>query len=148
MIILFISFRCQKNQKHSLLLSVSFPFADPEHKRRWRKHPFLTAFWSSSLLCMIYPESAFPYSVVIKELLDIESVPLIRIRRVFVHGMLRQVILIRQKRSYASDLDDTFTAVHHGQLIDAHKISATLSSEEFKFLLKNPYFLHIIRLRR
>ena len=47
--------------------------------------------------------------------------------------MLRDVKLIGEERSYPSKLHDALSSVHDCNLILAHKLYATLSSDEFNF---------------
>lgn len=46
--------------------------------------------------------------------------------------MLCDVVFVRKKRTDATQLEDALAAVHNGQLILAHQLFATLSSDEFK----------------
>ena len=50
--------------------------------------------------------------------------------------MLRDVKLIGEERSYPSKLHDALSPVHDCNLILAHKLYATLSSDEFNFAHK------------
>jgi hypothetical protein len=47
--------------------------------------------------------------------------------------MLGQVIFIREERPDAPELQDTLASVHDCQFIPAHQLTATLSSDEFRF---------------
>ena len=47
-------------------------------------------------------------------------------------GVLGDVILVREERPHTAQLEDDFAAVHNGQLVLAHQLFATLSSDEFK----------------
>ena len=62
----------------------------------------------------------------IQELLNVKGEFLVKICRIFVVWVLRQVILIGQKRTHAAKLQDALTAIHHGQLIPAHELLAQL----------------------
>ena len=64
--------------------------------------------------------------------LDVKGVSLVVVSQQFVPRMLRYVVLITEKRSHASKLQDTFAAVHDGDLILRHQLFATMSSDEFK----------------
>ena len=68
----------------------------------------------------------------IQELLNVEGEFLVEICRIFVVWVLCQVILIGQERTHAAKLQDALAAIHHGQLIPAHELFATMSSDEFK----------------
>ncbi len=61
--------------------------------------------------------------------------------------MFGNVKLIGEERSYPSKLHDALPSVHDCNLILAHKLYATLSSDEFDFykkILILPILLHII----
>ena len=64
--------------------------------------------------------------------LDVKSVFLVVIGRVLVVRMLGDVVLVRKERSDATELKDALAAVHDSQLIPAHQLFATMSSDEFK----------------
>ena len=68
----------------------------------------------------------------IQELLNVKGEFLVKICRIFVVWVLRQVILIGQERTHAAKLQDALAAIHHGQLIPAHELFATMSSDELK----------------
>jgi len=61
---------------------------------------------------------------VVQELLDVEAVLLVTVRRVLEIGVLRQVVLVRQKRPHAPELEDALAAVQHRQLVHAGKLMA------------------------
>ena len=65
-------------------------------------------------------------------LLNVKGEFLIIIGGVFIVRVLGQIILIRQEGTDASQLQDAFAAVHDCQFITAHKLFATMSSDEFK----------------
>ena len=46
--------------------------------------------------------------------------------------MLGDVVLVREERPHTAQLEDTLAAVHDGQFILAHKLFATMSSDELK----------------
>ena len=64
--------------------------------------------------------------------LDVKGISLIVVSQQFVSWMLRYVVLVTEKRSHASELQDTFAAVHDGDFVLCHQLFATLSSDEFK----------------
>ncbi len=57
--------------------------------------------------------------------------------------MLRDVKLIGEERSYPSKLHDALPSVHDCNLILAHQLYATLSSDEFNLIFA-PKILQII----
>ena len=65
--------------------------------------------------------------------LDVEGVFLIKVSCVFEVRVLGQVIFIREERPDAPELQNTLASVHDGQFIPAHQLTATLSSDEFRF---------------
>ena len=65
-------------------------------------------------------------------LFDVEGVLRVGVGEVLVVGMLRYVVLIRQKRAQAADLEDALAAVEGGKVVHAHELFATMSSDEFK----------------
>ena len=54
----------------------------------------------------------------------------------FISWVLGNVEFITEKRACAPYLQDTFPTVHDGNFILAHKLFATLSSDEFNFYTK------------
>ena len=60
----------------------------------------------------------------VQELLDVEAVLLVTVRRVLEIGVLRQVVLVRQERPHAPELEDALAAVQHRQLIHRGKLMA------------------------
>ena len=69
-------------------------------------------------------------------LLYVESVLFVEIRKVSVIRMLRDIVLPGQEGPHAPDLQEALPSVHHRQLVHAHKVYATLSSDEFNFAHK------------
>lgn len=67
-----------------------------------------------------------------QETLYVQFVSLVKIGCVPVVGVLGDIEFIGQKRANPSELQDTLAAVHDSQLVLAHKLFATLSSDEFK----------------
>ena len=65
-------------------------------------------------------------------LFDVEGVLWVGVGEVFVVGMLRDVVLIAQERAQAADLEDALAAVEGGEVVHAHELFATMSSDEFK----------------
>ena len=74
----------------------------------------------------------------IQILLNVEGELFIIIGCVLVVRVLRQIVFIRQEGTNASQLQDAFAAVHDCQFIPAHKLFATMSSDEFKIGKKIP----------
>ena len=52
--------------------------------------------------------------------------------------MFGDVVLVREERPHTTQLENTLAAVHDGQFILAHKLFATMSSDEFKIGKKIP----------
>ncbi len=73
--------------------------------------------------------------------LNIKGVFLVIIGQLFVSAMLRYIEFIREEWSDASKLHDTFPAVHDRNLILAHKLYATLSSDEFRHTRKQHKYI-------
>lgn len=67
-----------------------------------------------------------------QETLYVKGVSLVAVRQILVVGVLRDVVLVRQERPDAAQLENTLAAVQDCQLIHAGKLFATLSSDEFK----------------
>lgn len=65
-------------------------------------------------------------------LLNVEGEFLIIIGGVFVVRVLGQIVFIRQEGTNASQLKDTFAAVHNSQFITTHELFATKSNDELK----------------
>lgn len=59
-------------------------------------------------------------------LFDVEGVLRVGVGEVFVVGMLRYVVLIRQKRAQAADLEDALAAVEGGKVVHAHELAPEL----------------------
>ena len=70
--------------------------------------------------------------------LNIKGVFGVRIGCVFEIGVLGDVVLIRKERPHTAQLEDALAAVHDGQLVLAHQLFATMSSDEFKIGKKIP----------
>ena len=51
--------------------------------------------------------------------------------------MLRYVVLVAQEGAQAADLEDALVAVEGGEVVHAHELFATMSSDEFKNGQKN-----------
>ena len=68
----------------------------------------------------------------IQELLDVEGQFLVIIGCVFVVRVLGQIIFVGQEGPDTSQLQDALAAIQDGQLIPAHELFATMSSDEFK----------------
>lgn len=64
--------------------------------------------------------------------LNVKGVFQVGVSGVLVVGVLGDVVLVRQKRAHAAQLEDALAAVHDGQLILAHQLFATMSSDELK----------------
>ena len=67
-----------------------------------------------------------------QETLYVQFVSLVKIGCVLIVGVLGDVVFVGQKWANPSELKDTLAAVHDSQLILAHKLFATMSSDEFK----------------
>ena len=76
----------------------------------------------------------FQLQPTVKELPDVEAVLFITVRRVLVVGVPGQVVLVRQKRPHAPQLEDALAAVQHCQLVHRGELFATMSSDEFKIV--------------
>ncbi len=59
-------------------------------------------------------------------LFHVKGVALVGVGEVFVVGMLRYVVLIRQKRAQAADLEDALAAVEGGKVVHAHELAPEL----------------------
>ena len=59
-------------------------------------------------------------------LFDVEGVLRVGVGEVFVVGMLRYVVLIRQKRAQTADLEDALAAVEGGEVVHAHELAPEL----------------------
>lgn len=65
-------------------------------------------------------------------LLNVKGVLGVVVRQVSIKWMLCDVEFVRQEGTDAAQLEDALPAVQHGQLVLAHKLFATMSSDEFK----------------
>ena len=72
---------------------------------------------------------------------DVKGVFRVGVSGVLVVGVLGDVVLVRQKRAHTTQLQDALAAVHDGQLILAHKLFTTMSSDEFKMGKKIPLLI-------
>ena len=68
--------------------------------------------------------------------LYVQGVFLVKVGCIFVIGMLGDVVLVGQERANTPQLQDTLAAVHDCQLILAHQLFATMSSDELKKAIK------------
>ena len=59
-------------------------------------------------------------------LFDVEGVLRVGVGEIFVVGMLRDVVLIRQKRAQAADLEDALAAIESGEVVHAHELAPEL----------------------
>ena len=59
-------------------------------------------------------------------LFDVEGVLRVGVGEVFVVGVLRDVVLIRQKRAQTADLEDALAAVEGGKVVHAHELAPEL----------------------
>jgi len=66
----------------------------------------------------------FQPQTVVEELLDVKAVLLVSVRRVLEIGVLGQVVLVRQKRPHAPQLEDALAAVQHRKLVHGRKLMA------------------------
>lgn len=73
-----------------------------------------------------------------QERLDVKGVLGVRVGSVWVIGVLGDVVLVREERPYTTQLENALSAVHDSQFILAHKLFATMSSDEFKIGKKIP----------
>ena len=91
----------------------------------------------SGPLCIGSPEAAlslydiefffgFQFHAPVQILLDVKSVFLIEIGRVLVVRVLGDIVLVRQERPDASELEDALAAVHDSQFIPAHQFFSKL----------------------
>lgn len=67
----------------------------------------------------------------------------VRIGCEFEVGVFGDVVLVRQKRTNTTQLEDALAAVHDGQLILAHKLFATMSSGELKKVANIKEFIFV-----
>ena len=65
-----------------------------------------------------------------QERLDVKGVLGVRVGGVRVIGVLGDVVLVREERPHTTQLEDALSAVHDSQFILAHKLFATMSSDE------------------
>ena len=63
---------------------------------------------------------------------NIKGVLRVVVGGVLVVGVLGDVVLVREERSRTPQLQNALAAVHDGQLVLAHQLFATMSSDEFK----------------
>ena len=80
----------------------------------------------------IHPQPEF----VLQVAFYIESVLLIKVRQFFVPLMLRNVELVAQKWPDSAQLQDALAAIHDRKFVPAHKLFATMSSDELKKAIK------------
>ena len=66
------------------------------------------------------------YQLVRTVFLDVKGVALIVVGQHFVFWMLRNVLLVTEKRSHASKLQNTFAAVHDSDFVLRHELLAGL----------------------
>ena len=59
-------------------------------------------------------------------LFHVKGVALVGVGEVLVVGMLRYVVLIRQKRAQAAELEDALAAVEGGKVVHAHELAPEL----------------------
>ena len=59
-------------------------------------------------------------------LFDVEGVLRVGVGEIFVVAMLRDVVLIRQKRAQAAELEDALAAVEGGEVVHAHELAPEL----------------------
>ena len=52
--------------------------------------------------------------------------------------MLRDVVLVAQEGAQAADLEDALAAIESGEVVHAHELFATMSSDEFKMCKQMP----------
>ena len=63
---------------------------------------------------------------------NVKSVFLVEVGKVFVVRVLRYIVLIAEKGAHAAQLQDALAAIHNCQLVLAHQLFATMSSDELK----------------
>ena len=80
----------------------------------------------------IHPQPEF----VLQVAFYIESVLLIKVRQFFVPLMLRNVEFVAQKWPDSAQLQDALAAIHDRKFVPAHKLFATMSSDELKKAIK------------
>ena len=76
----------------------------------------------------IHPQPEF----VLQVAFYIESVLLIKVRQFFVPLMLGNVEFVAQKWPDTAQLQDALAAIHDRKFVPAHKLFATMSSDELK----------------
>ena len=69
-------------------------------------------------------------------LFDVEGVLRVGVGEVFVVGVLRYVVLVAQEGAQAADLEDALAAIESGEVVHAHELFATMSSDELKKAIK------------
>ena len=67
-----------------------------------------------------------------QEFFNVKGVLFVIIRQIFIVRVFGNIVLTGEKRSDTPDLQEAFTAVHHGELVNRHQIFTTMSSGEFK----------------
>ena len=67
-----------------------------------------------------------------QECFNVKSVLIVRVGSVLKIRVLGNVVLVRKERAHTAQLEDALAAVHDSQLILAHQLFATMSSDEFK----------------
>jgi len=72
----------------------------------------------------------------VEKFLDVKAVLRVAVRRVLEIRVPCQVVLVRQERPHAPELEDALAAVQHRQFVHARQFYATLSSEKFNFARK------------
>ena len=103
--------------------------------------PLFSCIWGIFLLPADFPavkrfihlciRRDFHVAQMLHIVLNVKGVFRVIIGQLFVPAMLRYIEFIREEWSDASKLHDTFPTVHDRNLILAHKLFDTLSSEEF-----------------
>ena len=73
----------------------------------------------------------------IQELRDVKGQFLVIIGCIFVVRVLSQIVFVGQERPDTSQLQDALAAIQDGQLIPAHELFATMSTDDFKNGQKN-----------
>lgn len=72
------------------------------------------------------------FQLTAQKLLNVEGVFLVGVRRELVVGVAGQIVLAGKEGPNAPQLQNTFAAGQHGQLVRGHQLFATLSSGKFK----------------
>ena len=71
-----------------------------------------------------------------QKLFNVELISLIKVCCVLIIGVLRQIVLVRKKRSDTTQLQNTLASIQNRKLIYARKVFATMSSDELKKAIK------------